>query len=337
MAFWLRQQLAIDLGTSNIRLGIPHKGILVNEPAVVAINKNTGKIMAIGEEANQMLGKTPSDIVAAKPLKNGVIANYRITESIIKYYIDRTLNNIRLFGPEIMSSVPAGITSTERKAVIDAIKSIGTNNVYIIKAPLAAALGAGIAIAEPHGNMILDIGGGTSEIAVISLGNIVSHSSIRIAGDAMDSAIIDYIRKRYNLAIGEKTAEKIKIEIGAITPQREKNILEISGNNTITELPEIINVNTEDSIEALKHPVKEIINAVKSVLQQTPPELASDVIDRGIILCGNGSKLRGLDELLSRVTGVPVHLAEESEFCVIKGCNIALENLASYKRSAIKS
>lgn len=334
---FLRQQIAIDLGTSNIRLGIPQKGILVNEPAVVAINRNTHRIMAIGEEAREMLGKTPDDIVAAKPLKNGVIANYRITEAIIKYYIDRHLSNIRIFGPEIMVSVPAGITSTERRAMIDATKSVGTNNVYIIKAPLAAALGAGIAIAEPHGNMLLDIGGGTSEIAVISLGNIVSQASIRIAGDAMDTAIIDYVRKKYNLAIGEKTAEKIKKEIGAITPQRENQKIEISGNNTISELPEIINVTTEDTIEAQKGTVKEIINAVKHVLQLTPPELASDVIDRGIILTGHGSRLRGLDELLSRVTGVPVHLAEEPEFCVIKGCNIALENLESYKRSAIKS
>ncbi|MBU0647699.1 rod shape-determining protein [Patescibacteria group bacterium] len=333
----LRQQLSIDLGTSNIRLGIPKKGILINEPAVVALDRSNYKIMAIGEEARDMLGKTPSDIIAAKPLKNGVIANYRITEAITKYYTDKVLHNIRLLGPEIMSSVPAGITSTERRAIIDAIKSVGTNNVYIIKAPLAAALGAGIAIAEPHGNMILDIGAGTSEIAVISLGNIVSNSSIRVAGDSMDHAIIDYIRKKYNLSVGEKTAEKIKIEIGAISPQIDNKSIEISGNNTISELPEIISITTEDTTDALKNPVKEIIHAVKQVLQHTPPELASDVIDRGIILTGSGAKLRGLDELLSRVTGVPVHMAEDPEFCVIKGCNIALENIESYKRSAIKA
>lgn len=334
---FLRQQLAIDLGTSQIRISAPQRGIVINEPAVVALNKNTHQIMAIGEEARNMLGKTPEDITAAKPLKNGVIANYRITEAIIKYYTDKTLNNFRILGPEIMSSVPAGITSTERRAIIDAIKSVGTNNVYIIKAPLAAALGAGIAIAEPHGNMILDIGGGTSEIAVISLGNIVCNSSIRVAGDAMDHAIIDHIRKKYNLAIGEKTAEKIKIQIGAISPQVENEAIEISGNNTISELPEIITIKTEDVIQALRNPVKEIINAVKHVLQNTPPELASDVIDRGIILAGHGAKLKGLDELLSRVTGVPVHMAEEPEFCVIKGCSIALENLESYRRSAIRA
>ena len=332
-----KQQLAIDLGTSNIRIGIPQKGILVDEPAVVALDRNTHQIMAIGEEAHQMLGKTPDDIVAAKPLKNGVIANYKITEAIIKYYTDKILNTIRILGPEIMSSVPAGITSTERRAIIDAIKSIGTNNVYIIKAPLAAALGAGVAIAEPNGNMILDIGGGTSEIAVISLGNIVSNSSIRIAGDSMDKAIIDHIRKKHNLSIGQKTAEKIKINVGAITPQPENMSIEISGNNTISELPEIITIRTEDVIDALKSPVKEIINAVKHVLQQTPPELASDVIDRGIILTGSGAKLKGLDELLSKVTGVPVHMADDPEYCVIKGCNIALQNLDSYKRSAIRS
>jgi rod shape-determining protein MreB and related proteins len=333
----LRQQLAIDLGTTNIRLSIPNKGVLINEPAVVAINRATNKIMAIGAEAKEMLGKTPSDVLAAKPLKDGVIANYRITEAIIKYYVDKTLHSLRIFGPEIMSSVPAGITSTERRAVVDAIKSIGTNNVFIIKAPIAAALGAGVAIAEPHGNMIIDIGGGTSEIAVISLGNIVAHASIRTAGEAMDNAIIDHLRKKFSLAIGSKTAEKIKMEIGAITSQLENKTMEVSGNNTISELPELITINTEQTIEALKSPVREIINAVKFVLQQTPPELASDVIDRGIILTGNGSRLRGLDELLSKVTGVPVHLAEDPEFCVIKGCNIALENLESYKRSAIRA
>ncbi|MFA4931053.1 MAG: rod shape-determining protein [Patescibacteria group bacterium] len=335
--FFLRQQLAIDLGTSNIRISMPQKGVLVDEPAVVAINRNTHQIMAIGEEARNMLGKTPADIIAAKPLKNGVIANYRITEGIIKYYIDKILPSVRILGPEIMSSVPAGITSTERRAIIDAIKSVGTNSVYIIKAPLAAALGAGIAIAEPHGNMIIDIGGGTSEIAIISLGNIVSHSSIRVAGDTMDHAIIDHIRKKYNLAIGEKTAERVKIEIGAISPQLDNKSIEISGNNTISELPEILTITTEEVIQALKNPVKEIINAVKYVLQNTPPELASDVIDRGIILTGHAARLRGLDELLSRVTGVPVHMAEEPEYCVIKGCGIALENLDSYKRSAIRA
>ncbi|HPN67228.1 MAG TPA: rod shape-determining protein [bacterium] len=332
-----RQQLAIDLGTTNIRMSIPKKGVMINEPAVVAINKSTNKIMAIGEEARDMLGKTPIDVEAAQPLKNGVIANYHITEAIIKYYLNKTLNNIRIFGPEIMSSVPAGITSTERRAVIDAIKASGTNNVYIIKAPLAAALGAGIAIAEPHGNMILDIGGGTSEIAVISLGNIVSQHSIRVAGESMDNAIIDYIRKKYGLAIGQKTAERIKIEIGSIVPSVDNQYLEISGSNTITELPEIITVSNQDTVEALKNPIKEIINAVKLVLQHTPPELSADVIDRGIILTGKGSMLRGLDELLSKVTGVPVHVAEEPEFCVIRGCNIALENLESYKRSAIRA
>ena len=335
--FSLQQQIAIDIGTTNIRLCVPKKGLVINEPAVVAVNKSTNQIMAIGEEANNMLGKTPYDIMAAKPLKNGVIANYRITEAIIKYYTDKILPNIRLIGPEIMVSVPAGITSTERRAIIDATKSVGTSNVYIIKAPLAAALGAGIAIAEPHGNMVIDIGGGTSEIAVISLGNIVSSNSIRIGGDAMDLAIIDYIRKKYNLSVGEKTAEKIKTTIGAIVPQVDFSSIEVSGNNTISELPEIITIKTEDTIEALKHPIKEIIQAVKLVLQHTPPELSSDIIDRGIILTGKGSTLRGLDQLLSRVTGVPVHIADEPEFCVIRGCNIALENLESYKRSAIKA
>jgi len=334
---FFRQQLAIDLGTSNIRISAPNQGVLINEPAVVAITRNDNKIVAIGEEAQNMLGKTPDDILAAKPLKDGVIANYRITESIIKYYTNKTLNSFRLLSPEIMASVPAGITSTERRAVIDAIKSIGTNNVYIIKAPLAAALGAGIAIAEPHGNMIIDIGSGTSEIAVISLGNIVAQSSIRTAGDAMDFAIMEYIRKRYSMNIGQKTAENIKKNIGAIVQSVDQKSMEISGNNTISELPEIITVNTADTIEALKHPVKEIINSVKQVLQLTPPELASDIIDRGIILTGNAVMLRGFDQLLSKVTGVPVHIADEPGFCVIKGCNIALENLESYQRSAIRA
>ena len=329
------RRLGIDLGTTNILVYVPTKGIIINEPSVVAIESSNNKVMAIGEEAKKMLGRTPESIIAAHPLKNGVIANYKITQAMLKYFIDKLGGRVRLFRPDIMIAIPAGVTSTERRAVVDACIAAGAKNAYVIKEPIAAALGAGIPIATPSGNMVIDIGGGTSEVAVIALGDIVASTSVRIAGNNMDNAITNFIRKKYNLAIGDQTAEDIKIKIGSALPLKTDLSMEVSGCNTITGLPESIIIKTPDIVLAIKDVLSEIISAVKSVLQKTPPELASDVMDKGIIMTGGGAKLRELDQLLTKVTGVPCQLAEESELCVAKGTGIAVEHLDAYKKSVL--
>lgn len=331
----LLRRLGIDLGTTNVLVYVPGKGIVINEPCVVALETSDNRVMAIGEDAKKMLGRTPESIIAARPLKDGVIANYRITQAMLKFFIDKLGGRVRLLRPEIMIAIPAGVTSTERRAVIDACIAAGAKNAYIIKEPVAAALGAGIPIATPTGHMVIDIGGGTSEVAVIALGDIVASTSVRVAGNKMDAAITSYIRKKYNLAIGDQTAEDIKIKIGAAMPQKKELSMEVSGCNTITGLPESIIIKSTDVVIAIKDVLNEIISAVKSVLQKTPPELASDVMDKGIIMTGGGAKLRDFDQLLSKVTGVPCELAEESELCVAKGTGIAVENLDAYKKSVL--
>lgn len=329
------RKIAIDLGTNNFRVYIPKKGIVVSEPSVVAIQAFDNKVMATGSEAKLMIGRTPESIIAASPLKEGVIANFRITEAMLRYFINKVSGNIRLFKPEIMVSIPAGVTSTERRAVVDACNSAGAKQTYLIKQPIAAALGAGIPIATPSGNMIIDIGGGTSEIAVISLGDVVASTSVRVGGNKFDAAIANFIRKKYNLVIGDQTAEDIKIKIGSAQPLKKELKMEVSGSNTITGLPESVMVNSEEIVLAIKPPLVEIINAVKSVLQKTPPELASDIMDKGIILTGGGSKLRNMDTLLTKLTGVPCELANNPDECVVKGSGIAVENLESFKRSVL--
>lgn len=329
------RKIAIDLGTTNVLVYLPKKGVVISEPAVVALQVSDGKIMAIGREAKEMLGRTPESIVAAYPLQDGVIANYKITTSMLKNFIDRVMGRFRFTRPEIMISAPAGVTSTERRAILDACVAAGAKQAYIIKQPVAAALGAGIPIATPSGNMIIDIGGGTSEIAVIALGDIVASSSIRVGGMKIDSAISNYIRKKFNLVIGEQSAETVKIEIGSALPLKQELKMEISGSNAVTGLPESNVIDSEDVAKAIKQPLLEIINAVKMVLQNTPPELASDVMDKGIILTGGGAKLRDLDVLLTKVTGVPCEVAEEPELCTIKGCGIAVDHLEAYKKSIL--
>lgn len=331
------RKIAIDLGTTNILVYIPKKGIVINEPSVVALQSYDNKIMAIGQEAKDMLGKTPESIIAAYPLRDGVIANYRVAEAMIKNVINRVSGRFRLIKPEIMISVPAGITSTERRAVIDACISAGAKIAYIIKEPIAAALGAGIPIATPSGSMIIDIGGGTSEVAVIALGDIVSSSTVRVAGMKIDVAIANYIRKKHNLVIGEQTAEEVKIKIGAASIVKSSDKMEVSGSNAVTGLPESTIVSSEDIVKGIRQPLLEIINAVKEVLQNTPPELASDVMDKGIILTGGGAQLKSLDSLLTKITGVPCEVAEEPNLCTVKGCGIALDNLESYKKSVLWS
>lgn len=331
----LLKRLGIDLGTTNILLYIPEKGIVINEPSVVALEVSQNKIMAIGQEAKEMLGRTPESIIAAHPLKDGVIANFGITKSMIRYYLNRLSGRIRLFRPEIMISIPAGATSTERRAVSDAAIGAGAKGAYLIKEPVAAALGAGIPIASPSGNMIIDIGGGTSEVAVIALGDIIASSSVRVGGNRFDEAIANQIRKKYNLVIGEITAENIKKKIGSALPLKKEASMEVSGCNAITGLPESIIVSAADITVALREPLNEIIAAIKTVLQQTPPELAADVMDKGVVMTGGGSLLAGIDTLLTKIIGIPCQTAEDPMLCVAKGTGLAIENLESFKKSVL--
>lgn len=329
------KRLGVDLGTTNVLIYVPEKGVVINEPSVVALEASSNKIMAIGQEAKEMLGRTPESIVAAYPLKDGVIANYRIGHAMLKYFINKLSGRVRLFRPDIMIAIPVGVTSTEKRAVIDACMAAGAKNAYVIKEPIAAALGAGIPIANSSGNMVIDIGGGTTEIAVIALGDIVAANSVRVGGQKIDRAIANYIRKKYNLAVGEATAEKIKIRVGAALPLKKELKMEVSGCNTVTGLPESIMIGSSDVVIGIREVLGEIIGAVKTVLQKTPPELAADVMDKGIVMTGGSSMLRGLDRLLTKVTGVPCQTAEDPLMCVAKGTGVAVENLESFKKSVL--
>jgi rod shape-determining protein MreB len=327
------RKIGIDLGTANTLVYIPGKGVVINEPSVVAISIEDNRILAVGNNAKEMIGKTPDSIVASRPLKDGVIADYRITQAMLAYFINRAGGKFRIFRPEVMVSVPAGITSTERRAVIEAAIQAGAKAAYIAKQPVLAAIGAGIPINSPVGNMIVDIGGGTTDVAIISLGGIVAWASVRVAGDKLDRAIADYIRKKHNLAIGDRTAEEIKIQIGSAIPNTERGSIKIKGRDLIEGLPKTIEINNKEVVEAISGELKEIIRAIKSVLQVTPPELAADVIDRGMFLSGGGSLLANIDDLISKTTGVPCYIANEPMLCVAKGTGIILENLDVYKRS----
>lgn len=329
------KRIGIDLGTTYTLVHLPRRGIVINEPSVVAMSVADKKILAVGSEAKDMLGRTPDTIIALKPLKDGVIADYRATEAMLRYFINKALGGVRLLRPEVMVAVPAGISSTERRAVIDATIAAGAKAAYIIKEPIAAAIGADIPIGSASGHMIIDIGGGTSEMAVISLGGIVASTSVRVGGNKFDSAIIDFIRKKYNLSIGERTAEEIKIKIGSALFLENKLTMEIRGRDIITGLPRGITVTSNDVTEALQDELEAIINSVKKVLHETPPELASDIMDKGMVLSGGSSLLRNIDQLLSRTTGVPSYVADDALLCVVKGTGIALDNLDSYKRSIL--
>lgn len=329
------KRIAIDLGTKNTIVGVPKRGILFNEPSVVAIQASDNKIMAIGKEARDMLGRTPESIIAAHPLRDGVIASYKITESMLRYYINKVMGRTRFFRPEVMIAVPSGVTSTERRAVVDAASAAGARVAYVIKESIAAALGAGLQISSPSGNMIIDIGGGTTEIAVIALGDTVAVNSVRVAGNKLDQAIASHIRKKYNLIIGEQTAEEVKIQIGAAMPLKKELSMEVSGSNAVSGLPESILIHSSDTTVAIKGVLQDIMNAVKVVLQNTPPELSSDVMEKGIILTGGGAQLRKLDELFTKVTGVPCQVAEDPALCVARGTMIAVENLDAFKRSVL--
>jgi rod shape-determining protein MreB len=328
-------KIGIDLGTTYVLVYVPKRGVIINEPSVVAVSSIDGKILAVGKEAKDMLGRTPDTIVAHRPLKDGVIANFRMTEAMLRYFINKALGGARLFRPEVMVAVPGGITSVERRAVIDATMRAGAKAAYVIKEPIVAAIGADIPIGSASGHMIIDIGGGTMEAAVISLGGIVASDSVRIGGNKLDVAIAEFVRRKYGLAIGERTAEEIKIQIGSAMYIKEKLQMEVKGRDMVTGLPRTITVTSDDVTEAIQNELNGLVNALKEVLNNTPPELSADVMEKGMILSGGTSQLRHLAELFSQATGVPAFVADEAQYCVARGTGIALENLASYKRSVL--
>jgi len=326
-------KIGIDLGTANTLVYVPPKGIVINEPSVVAVTLDDNRIIAVGAEAKEMIGRTPETIIAVRPVRDGVIADYRITEAMIRHFIKKVTGRFSFFRPEVMVAVPAGVTSTERRAVIEATLKAGAKSAYVVKEPILAALGAGIPINEPSGNMIIDIGGGTTEVAVISLGGIVSWASTRVGGNALDSAIQSYVHKVHSLAVGERTAEQIKITLGSAIPVKEEEILEIRGRDLVAGLPKTIELHSNEIPKAIKDTLGEIIKTVKKVLQDTPPELAADIMDKGMIVSGGTALLRNIDSLITQETGVPCYIADEPLFCVSKGTGIALENLELYKRA----
>lgn len=331
----LTRKIAIDLGTTNTLMYVPKRGIVLNEPSVVAVSLDENAVLAIGNEAKDMIGRTPEMIKAHRPLRDGVIADYRVTEAMLRHLLQRTGASVRFLRPEVLVAVPAGITSTERRAVVDATMSAGARAAYLIKQPIAAAIGAGLPIAESSGHMIVDIGGGTTEVAVISLGGIVVAHSARVGGNYCDTAIIDHVRKRYGLVIGEQTAEYVKMTIGSALPEEEMRQLSIRGRDLSSGLPKELVVSASEITEALRDPLHEMIQAIKNVLQNTPPELAADIIDKGIIVSGGGALLRNMDHLISRMTNVPCYIADDPLICVVKGAGAALENLDAYKRSIL--
>lgn len=331
------KKIGIDLGTTYCLVHLPGRGIVINEPSVVAISVADNRVLAVGDEAKEMLGRTPDTIIAARPLKEGVIADYRTTEAMIRYFINKALGGVRLFKPEVMIAVPAGITSTERRAVIDATMAAGAKAAYIIKEPIAAAIGANIPIGSASGHMIVDMGGGTSEVAVISLGGIVANTSTRIGGTKLDAAIMDFAKKKYGLAIGERTAEEAKIKIGSALYMDDKLSMDVRGRDLVTGLPRTITMTSDDITDAIQTQLEGILQAVKSVLQVTPPELSADVIDKGMVLAGGTSLLRNIDKLFTQATGVAAYVADEALLCVAKGTGIALDNLESYKRSILST
>ncbi len=332
-------KLGIDLGTTNVLVFMPGKGVIINEPSVVAVGKTRGKlsnnkILAIGAEAKKMVGRTPDDIIAYRPMKDGVIADYRVTEAMLRYFLRKALGR-NPFKPTVLVSVPAGVTSTEKRAVIEAAVKAGSKNAFVVKEPILAAIGAGIPIHEPLGRMIVDIGGGTIDVAVISLGGIVASTSVKCAGDRLDRAIADYIKRQYNLAVGDKTAEETKIKIGAAVPLNEELSLSVKGRDLVSGLPRTVDVSTNDLVQAMARELREMTQAIRKVLQDTPPELAADIIDNGIILTGGTSQLRKMPDLVYRRTGVVAKLAQDPYYCVARGTGIALKHLDIYQKSIL--
>lgn len=335
MASFFAPKLGIDLGTTTVLVHVPGKGIVLNEPSVVAVSVRDNKILAIGEAAKDMIGRTPDEIIAYRPMKDGVIADYRVTEAMLRYYIKKALGRWNLFRPEVMVSVPAGVTSTERRAVVEAATKAGAREAYVVKEPILAAIGAGIPIHEARGHMVVDIGGGTTDVAVISLGGIVASTSVKCAGAKLDRAIADYVKKNSNLGIGDKMAEQIKIQIGSAVPVEDELTMMIKGRDHLTGLPRSIEIGTNEIVRAIGKELRIMVNAIKDVLQDTPPELAADIIDNGITMTGGSSQLRNLSELIYRRTGVKARMAKDAPYCVVMGTGEALKHLDAYKKAII--
>jgi rod shape-determining protein MreB len=331
----MRKRIAIDLGTANTLVWVAGEGLVSNEPTVVAIASESGKVVAIGEEAKKMLGRTPESLIASRPMRDGVIADYQVTEAMLRYFINKVAGRFQLFKPDVMICVPAGCTQVERRAALDATLAAGAAHAYLIDEPLAAAIGAGIPVSAPSGHMILDIGGGAAEAAVISLGGVVVHKSVRVAGNKIDEAIQEYLKKKYNLIVGDQTAEEIKIKIGSAMPLKKVETLELSGRDQVFGLPRTVAVTSTEVTEAIHPVLMQIIGTVKGVLEDTPPELAADIIDKGIVMSGGTSLLRNFDRLITEETGVPCHVADDAIFCVVRGTGVVMENIELWKRSVI--
>lgn len=332
---YLSRDMGIDLGTANTLVYMKGKGIVLQEPSVVALQRETKNVLAVGEEAKEMIGRTPGNIVAIRPMKDGVIADFDITQTMLRYFIAKAQRRRGLFRPRVVMSVPSGVTEVERRAVIDASLQAGARESYLIEEPMAAAIGAGLPVHEPTGNMVVDIGGGTTEVAIISLGGIVTCRSIRVAGDEMDEAIVNHIKRSHNLLIGERTAEEIKIKIGSAHPDVDGEAMEARGRDLVSGLPKTIEITPEEVQAALSEPVTAIVDAIKVTLERTPPELASDIMDRGIMMTGGGSLLRGFDRLVMEETGMPVHMSDDPLLCVVKGTGKVLDELDNLRRVLI--
>jgi rod shape-determining protein MreB len=328
-----RKNIAIDLGTANTLVWVAGVGLVVNEPTVVAISADDNKVVAVGEEAKRMLGRTPEALIASRPMKDGVIADYQVTEAMLKYFIGKVIGRFQFFKPNVMVCVPAGCTQVERRAALDATMAAGAAHAYLIDEPLAAAIGAQIPVSAPSGHMIVDIGGGSTEAAVISLGGVVVHKSARVAGNKIDEAIQNYLKKKHNLIIGDTTSEDIKLKIGSAIPLAKEERLEISGRDLVFGLPRTVTITSSEVTEAIKPILLQIVGAVKGVLEDTPPELAADIIDKGIVMSGGSSMLRNFDKLMTNETGVPSHTADEPLLCVVRGTGLVLENIELWKRS----
>jgi len=331
----LTRRIGIDLGTANTVVFVPKRGFVINEPTIVALNLADNSVLAVGHEAKEMIGRTPGDIAAYRPLRDGVVADYYITRAMLKYFISRATGNFNVFKPEVVISVPAGITATERRAVINAAVEAGAKNAYVVREPLLAALGAGISINSSSGNMIINIGGGTSEVAVISLGGIVKWASLRVAGDKFDQAIISFVKKKYSISIGEQTAEAIKIAVGSALPLKNKLEFQFRGRDLVSGLPKDLIITSNEIAEALNPLLLDIITAIQGVFNDTPPELVADVMEKGIILSGGSAQLRNIDEFFKRLLGVECYIAEDPILCVAKGSGVILEHLNVYKRALL--
>lgn len=329
----LRKNIAIDLGTANTLVWVAGEGLVINEPTVVAISSDDNKVVAVGEEAKKMLGRTPEALIASRPMRDGVIADYEVTEAMLKYFIGKVVGRFQFFKPDVMVCVPAGCTQVERRAALDATLSAGASHAYLIDEPLAAAIGAQIPVSAPSGHMIVDIGGGSTEAAVISLGGVVTHKSVRIAGNKIDEAIQNHLKKKHNLIVGDQTAEDIKIKIGSAISLAKPEKIEISGRDLVFGLPRTVVLDSDEVTESIRPVLLQIIGAVKGVLEDTPPELAADIIDKGIIMSGGSSTLRNFDKLMTEETGVPSHVADEPLLCVVRGTGLVLENIELWKRS----